>query len=76
VIYGILFGVQSQREIFNNHCLGTCGKALCGAIDAGPLGALAVCRRPSCECLHFENEVEMPSDCNVRGEKITIRKLK
>ena len=74
-IYALLMGAPDQRAIIDDHCFGTCGKIIIGAIHDEAFGELAVCRTPAGECPQFASEGTGPF-AEVSGEPVYARTLK
>jgi hypothetical protein len=74
-IYGLVCGIETQREIIEKHCFGDCGKIIVGAIIDKAIGELGVCRTPKEACPRLDKEMDEPIG-EVNKEPIYIRKLR
>jgi len=74
-VYGLIFGLPSQKKIIDDHCFGICKKIIFGVIKDKKLGLIVPCRIPKEQCPQFDVEMNEPFG-EVNGEPIFIRKLK
>ncbi len=73
-IYGLVFGLESQKKIIDAHCFGDCGKIIFGSIKSD-FGFLLPCRTLKEQCPCFDKEMDEPCG-DVDREPLFIRKLK
>lgn len=72
-IFGIVVGIEEQREAFKQHCLGDCGKAFFAAAIDEQLGEVGICSEISCPYLDKEMDNAIGE---IQGDALYLRKLK
>jgi hypothetical protein len=72
-LFGLVFSIDSQRQVIDKYCFGECGRVLFAGMDGGDgIGALIPCSVDDCP---FEEKRTDEPIGDINGRPVFIRKL-